>query len=222
SIDDWSYRYVITFATRDVADTWYRAVTDSVAGGYPRFAGVKRIASQFYVHDSNVALIFETINDPKVALFLRGQMFFTLINDRDGRIQSIIPVLNYVDRINGNSYYIRSANDDSTYWYYDAGRNVVVAARDKRTKFMITNADKNRALGSVLIGSDDIYITVNNGTNIGVNSTQDFVGSSVNPQPFKLSALLSGDFQIIFNNDGFAGLGPVSRNPGKGERWELV
>ncbi|KAG5633425.1 hypothetical protein H0H81_007896, partial [Sphagnurus paluster] len=119
-------------------------------------------------------------------------------------------------------YYIRSANDGSTYWYYDANRNVVVAARDKRTSFTITNADKSRAPGSILIGSDDVYITLSNGTNIGIDTTQDHLGKSVNPQPFKLSALLSGDFQINFNNDGFAGLGPVSRNPGKGERWELV
>ncbi|KAG5644892.1 hypothetical protein DXG03_007444 [Asterophora parasitica] len=172
-LDDVTYRYLITFATRDVADTWYRLVTDSVADGYVRYAAVQRVTPQFYTHNPGVGNIALTITDQKVALDLRGKVFFTLINDRDGRIQSIVPVLNYAEHSNGASFYIRSIPQPDTYWFYDTSRNVVFASRDRRTRFTINIADKNRAAGAVIIGSDDVYLTVN-GTNIGVTNQQNF------------------------------------------------
>ncbi|KAF5369105.1 hypothetical protein D9615_010418 [Tricholomella constricta] len=219
--DDWSYRYLITFATRDVADTWYRAVTDSVASGYQRFAAVKRVSLQFYTHDP-AGNIPDTITDPKVALALRGQMFFTLIHDRDARILSVIPVLNYSDHISGASFYIRSVAQPDTYWYIDTSkpRSFVVASREHRTRFTITIADKNRAPGTVIIGGDDVYITTVDGTNIGISNQQDILGHSANPFPLRFSSFNS-DFHIIFF-DPSSSLAAVARNPGKGESWELV
>jgi len=214
--DDWSARYLITFATRDVADAWYRAVTDSVAKGYMRFAGVQRVASQFYTHDEHIT---DTITDAQVALHLRGQIFFTLLNDKNDRIFSIIPVLNYDDRRSGYGFYIRSVSHPDSYWYYDSLR--IVASRDRRTRFTITMADRTRAAGTIMISSDDIYITVH-GANIGVANQHNQLSNSTNPFPFKLSSL-NGDFQVTdFFSDGNATYCPISRNPGKGEKWELV
>ncbi|KAF8073418.1 hypothetical protein FPV67DRAFT_745175 [Lyophyllum atratum] len=220
--DDWSWRYVITFATRDVADTWYRAVTDSVSGGYQKFATVQRVTSQFYTHNPGLGNISDTITDPKVAQSLRGQIFFTLLNDKNGRIQSIIPVLNYVDRGSGGRFYIRSVSQPDTYWYYDGSK--VIASRDRRTRFTITIA-KNKAAGTIMIGSDEIYITVGSGngssTNIGITNQQDQLSTSANSFPFKLSSF-DGDFQIDYFLEGNTSLGPIARNPGNGEGWELV
>ncbi|GLB45465.1 hypothetical protein LshimejAT787_2300250 [Lyophyllum shimeji] len=217
--DDWSYRYLITFATRDVADTWWRLVTDSVVGGYARFKSVQRVTSQFYTHNPGEGNIPDTITDPKVAQSLRGKIFFTLLNDRDGRILSVIPVQNWVDRSSGDRFYIRSSSDPSLYWYYNGSR--VVASRDRRTRFTVTIADRKRAPGTIMIGDDEVFISVGSSTNIGVANQQDQLSASDNPFPFKLSAL-NNDFQIDYYLEGKMTEGFVTRNPGKGEGWELV
>ncbi|KAG5644896.1 hypothetical protein DXG03_007448 [Asterophora parasitica] len=222
-LDDVTYRYLITFASRDVADAWFRLVTDSVAGGYQRFASVQRVTQQFYTHNPAQGNIPDTITDTKVALELRGKVFFTLLNDRDGRIQSIIPVLNYAENVNGSSFYIRSVPQPDTYWYYDTSRNLVVASRERRTRFTVTLADKGRAANAIIIGSDDVYLAATNSSSyIGVTNSQDRLGASVNPFPFRFSSF-NGDFQIDFNWDSnTSNVGALVRNPGKGERWELV
>ncbi|KAG5636785.1 hypothetical protein H0H81_006899 [Sphagnurus paluster] len=225
----------------------YRTVTDSVTSGYQRFAAVQRVGPQFYVHNPGAGNIPDTLTDPKVAKSLIGKMFFTLINDRDGRVLSIVPpVAYYTERINGgrqacfpgtrslcalnmifakhNSFYIRSTSDQNIFWFYDASNRRVVASKDRRSKFTITIREKTRGPGAIIIGSDEVYITVNNGTNVGINTTQDFLGNSDNPFPFKFSSIVSsdGDFQVNYNWDGNVGFGPIVRNPGKGDSWELV
>ncbi|KAG9006029.1 hypothetical protein FRB93_009130 [Tulasnella sp. JGI-2019a] len=123
---DWSGRFMITFATRDVADTWFRLVTDSVAAGYKKFAGVKRVSPQFFTHDDAEGNIYDTIVDPMVAPSLLGLVFFTLLNDKGERVFNSIPVLNYTDHINGGSFYIRSVVQPDTFWYYDASNGSVL------------------------------------------------------------------------------------------------
>jgi hypothetical protein len=94
---------MITFANRATADEWWRAVADSVASGYKRFSGVQRITPQFYVHNPDVddGNIMQTLNDERCAKKFLGRVFFTLLNDRDGRIIDIAPVINYTDHISG-------------------------------------------------------------------------------------------------------------------------
>ncbi|KAF8073419.1 hypothetical protein FPV67DRAFT_1736772 [Lyophyllum atratum] len=222
--DDWSYRYLITFATRDVADTWFRAVSDSAAAGYQRFASVQRVTPQFYTHNRGHGNIPDTITDPKVAQSLQGKIFFTLLNDRDGRIFSVIPVFDYTDHLSGGSFYIRSIAQPDTYWYYDF-HNYVLISRDRRTRFTITLADKDKAAGTVMIGSDEVCITAGSATNIGPVSDyqQNQLRNSRNPFPFKFSSFRNGDFEIEFQSDVInSTLGRVAWNPGKGERWELA
>ncbi|KAG8997444.1 hypothetical protein FRB94_007642 [Tulasnella sp. JGI-2019a] len=223
--DDWSSRYLITFATRDVADTWFRAVVDSVATGYTRFASVKRVSPQFYTFNNDEGNIRDTINDPKVANALNGQVFFTLLHDRDGRIISMIPVLNYRDHINGESFYIRSVAQPDIYWYYDKSIKTIVAHPSRRSQFIVTISDWARALGTVIIGSDQIFIsTTTSKVNIGVKSDENQLSCSSKPFPIDFSAF-GKDFQIDYwddDDDPHSNLGPIIRSPGSGERWELV
>jgi len=95
---------LITFANRDTADEWWRAVTDSVASGYKRFAGVQRVSHQFYIHNPDIddGNIMKTLEDERCAKKFLGRVFFTLLNDRDGRVIDPAPVLNYTDYVSGN------------------------------------------------------------------------------------------------------------------------
>ena len=95
---------MIVFVNRATADEWWRAVTDSVAAGYNKFAEVKRLSPQFFTFnpDVNEGHIRHTLTDGRVATKFLGRVFFTLLNDRDARDLSIAPVLNYVDYISGD------------------------------------------------------------------------------------------------------------------------
>ncbi|KAG8984615.1 hypothetical protein FRB95_010116 [Tulasnella sp. JGI-2019a] len=221
---DWSGRYMITFATRDVADTWFRAVTDSVAAGYRRFENVKRVSPQFYTHEDAERNISETINDPMVAPSLLGLVFFTLLNDKYARVLDPIPVLNYTDHLNGDSFYVRSVAQPDTYWYYDATEGTVIAHRYHRSQFIIKITNEARAPGTIIIGSDEIYITSATGVNIGATGHENQLGPNANAFPFLFSSFSRKDFQIAHweQDRGPSSLGPVKRNPRKGERWELL
>ncbi|KAG9027285.1 hypothetical protein FRB95_007941 [Tulasnella sp. JGI-2019a] len=221
--NDTTARYLITFATRETADTWYRAVVGSVSAGYKKFASVKRVSPQFYTFDVQEGEIRDTITDSKVAPALHGQVFFTLLNDRDQRILSMIPVLNYRDHINGDSFSIRSVTQPDTYWYYDTSSNTVLAHRSRRSLFTITIADSQRALGAVIIGTDQILITTaTTGVNIGINCDENRLNRSANPFSISFSSFKK-DFHIgYWEDDHPSNLGPIIRSPGKGEMWELV
>ena len=95
---------MILFVNRATADEWWRAITDSVAAGYNKFEGMKRVSPHFYTYNNNVngGYITYTLTDDRVAAKFLGRVFFTLLNDKDRRELSMAPVLNYVDHISGN------------------------------------------------------------------------------------------------------------------------
>jgi len=229
--DDWSYRYLITFASRDVADSWYRAITDSVKRGYTRFSGIERISPQFYTHIPVGGTITETINDSNVALSLRGKIFFTLINDKDARVQSMVPRIKMTDHINGASFYIRSVSQQDVYWHFDSNMGMIFASRGDRTRFTIT-ITKTHTPGTLIVDSDEVFITTEAGTNIGFDANQKYLDKGI--WPFEFSAF-NNDFQIdsadgdTNGRDRPAGSGGTKGQdkliafvPGKGEKWELV
>lgn len=151
--DDHTYRYLITFSSRKIADEWWRAVSDSVAGGYRRFANVDRVSMQWYTHDpSGHGNIFETVNDDRCALKFRGQVMFTLLMDRGGRNLSIAPVLNYVDHKSGQRFFIRSALIPNLFWFYSPDDQQIRASSQQRTAFFvdIVGADKENG-GRIMI-----------------------------------------------------------------------
>ena len=89
------------FANRAIADEWWRAVSTSPV---TKFSTVRRITPHFYTHDPDRANIIETLTTPNVATQFLGSVFFTLLQDRDGRYLNIIPpsLGNITDHISGN------------------------------------------------------------------------------------------------------------------------
>ncbi|KAG8994106.1 hypothetical protein FRB94_010102 [Tulasnella sp. JGI-2019a] len=158
--------------------------SDSVAAGYEKFENVKRVSPLFYTYSSGSGSIREMINDPKVASAFLDQVFFTLLNDRDGRILSTVPVLNYTDHTNGTSFYIRSVAQPDTYWHHRASSETVVAYQSRRSQFKIKIADDARGPGTIIIGSGEVYITTTSGVNVGAanreNLRRQFISSFAN------------------------------------------
>jgi len=94
---------VIVFASRAVADEWWRAI--STGSNTILSNNIQRIAPQFYTHDPNQCNIFNFFTDYRftsISNQFRGRMFFALDNDRGGRGISIIPPQEITDHISGN------------------------------------------------------------------------------------------------------------------------
>lgn len=95
-LDDWSYRYLITAPTMEVVDEWWRVVS-------AKYKAPKRIQPDFYLHSSGEFNLSTSIQAGQVASDFLNKMIFTLLEDRDGRIQSTF--FNYYplsDHISGN------------------------------------------------------------------------------------------------------------------------
>ena len=101
--DDNTYRITLIFASRDVADQWWRAVSTSSVALLQK--NIQRITPQFYTHDPTQWNICFFYTDPRIASLadqFRGKFFMVLENDRVGRGISIIPPQTVVDYISGN------------------------------------------------------------------------------------------------------------------------
>ena len=97
---DWSHRYLIVFATRAIADEWWRALSTSSVSRFS--ASIRRVTPHFYTHDPERAVITDTLTTSEVAIQFVGRVFMTLLDDRDGRQMHPIPSSLTTDHISGN------------------------------------------------------------------------------------------------------------------------
>lgn len=101
SQDTITYRYLIVFATREVADEWWRAIQTAVTNKVAGWDTVSRVTPQLYTHKHGTKNIVESIKETNVASQLSTKIFFQLLSDRDGRQSNIIPTQATIDYING-------------------------------------------------------------------------------------------------------------------------
>lgn len=98
------YRYLITFANRDIADQFWRAIQKAVADKVPQWDSVARVTPQLYTHNPALKNIIQSVLDPKVAPNLFDKIFFQLLTSRDA-VASVgtIPTQAITDHINGRT-----------------------------------------------------------------------------------------------------------------------
>ncbi|KAG1728684.1 hypothetical protein EDB19DRAFT_1913725 [Suillus lakei] len=221
--DDWYYRYVAVFASRAVADEWWRVVSTS-----PKFSDSANVSDS-------------TQHDQAAAEFI-GKVFFTLLDDKGGRQLSIIPSLDFTDHVSGNCFFIRTKASPNEYWFvphtmlHTAGTapitasclniepKLVYVSRTERTRFRVQLTGRNTA-GSIMIGSDEISITlpsVNLPINIDENGQ---VIVSRTPRPgLKFCDLLDGFCAgpALYDKDGKSLDLRELIQTADGEEWELV
>lgn len=111
--DETNWRYMIVFASRAVADEWWRAVSTS---GTNFSNSIHRITPQFYIHNPTLGAIGKTILAHGPAASFSNRVFFTLLPDwpdNIGRAMSVIPVQDITDHISGDLYVVVHASDSS-------------------------------------------------------------------------------------------------------------
>lgn len=223
---DSTYRYVIVFASRAVADEWWRAVSTS---SNVKFSdSVRRVNAQFYTHDVSQANAANSLTTSGVATQFIGKVFFTLLNDLVGRGLSVIPSTDCVDYVSGNSFFIRSKVSPHEYWYCPLSSNSnatnsVYVSRTERTRFRVGITDKDTE-GTIMIGSDEIVITlltVNLSINVADNSQ--VMLSSAPESGLKFRDLLN-KFTVgpTMYKDGQSLDMKELFSSGNGEEWELA
>ncbi|KAG2139854.1 uncharacterized protein EDB93DRAFT_1090063 [Suillus bovinus] len=221
--DNVTYRYVITFASRAVADEWWRAVSTSAITSFVN--SIQRVNAQFYTHNPGLANAPDSLTTNGVATQFLGKVFFTLENDLGGRGLSIIPPLdNSTENISGNSFFIRSKVAPYDYWYYPSSNatNTVYVSRTERTRFTVSRTNTGTS-GTVMIGSDNIAIALTT-VNLSVNVNTVTGQVILSPAPLSgltFSALLSNFMvgpSLVENGENVKEL-LYTEN---GEQWELA
>ncbi|KAG1790391.1 uncharacterized protein HD556DRAFT_1528969 [Suillus plorans] len=193
-----TYRYVITFASREVADEWWRAVSTSAVTSF--VTSVQRVNAQFYTHNVSLANAANSLTTTGVATEFLGKVFFTLQNDLAGRGLSIIPRLEYcADHISGNSFFIRSKVSPYEYWYHPPSSNAtnaVYVSRTERSRFTVSRTASGTA-GTVIIGSDNVVITLTTvDLSVNVNGTTGQVILSLAPMSGLTFSTLLTNFTV--------------------------
>ncbi|KAH8091680.1 hypothetical protein BXZ70DRAFT_909736 [Cristinia sonorae] len=226
---DWAWRYLITFESRTVADEWWRAVTDSVEGGYQRFKGVSRVSAQWYTHDPNDGgNIMDTVNDDRCAAKFKTKVMFTLINDRDGRIFSTAEGSDYADYRSGGLFFIRSVVQPNLFWYLDTSSGEILASTERRTKFKISAIDQKD--GTVMIGKDVISVrAVIPGGHLGdhdhicAGDRALIVGGKSRITELRFREFVNGFALKFYGTSAQEEVVTITRDlDGLGERWELT
>ena len=100
SCTNFLHRYLITFPSPKVADSWWRAITDSVESGHTEYSSIQRMSPQFYIYNSNKIDISQTVNDDRCAKDFCGKLFFTGLGTS---MSNTAPVINHSDYRNGSS-----------------------------------------------------------------------------------------------------------------------
>ncbi|KAG2047816.1 hypothetical protein BDR06DRAFT_999980 [Suillus hirtellus] len=222
--DNVTYRYVITFASREVADEWWRAVSTSAVTSF--VTSVQRVNAQFYTHNVNVANAANSLTTTGVATQFLGKVFFTLLNDLGGRGLSIIPPLEHcADHISGNSFFIRSKVAPYEYWYHPPSSNAtntVYVSRTERSRFTVSRTASGTA-GTVIIGSDNVVITLTTvDLSVNVNATTGRVILSLAPLSGLTFSTLLANFTVgpSLSVDGETAKELLYTE--NGEEWELA
>lgn len=227
--DGSSPRYIAVFASRAVADEWWRGVSTSTNTKYSD--SIRRVAPQFFTHDVSKASAASSITDTQVASSFFGKVFFRLLPSDVGF--SVIPILDLVDHVSGNLFFIRSKVSPNEYWYCPGSSTGNVTPNSKvyvscteRTRFRVRLINERKdTTGTIMIGSDDIAITLTS-TNLSIRvSRSGHLIVSKNPElGLKFSDFVNG-FGVatpLLDNEGHRENVKELFKTDDGEEWELA
>jgi len=154
--DEW--RIVIIFASRSIADEWWREISTAKINLLQN--NIQRITPQFYTHNVNQWNFFHFFTENKIKDIsekFRGKMFLSLQNNRGDKGFTIIPAQSVVDHASGDWFSIRSKANANQYWYYDDAKKFIVVSESQRTYFKISTPDMPD--GAIMVGRDRITLS---------------------------------------------------------------
>jgi len=229
------WRYLMTFSSREDADEWWRIISQPTS---PTAGIFQRINPQYYT--------FLQLNVPDFILgktFVGGKtfqnnMFFTLLNDRDGRIQSTFPQQEITDHISGKWFYIRSRSDPDRFWYCNVGTGAaclvcglswcgnVHVSTERRSRFYIKapSAPQDSSQNTIMIRADQITIAPDNEYILQITDNNELKAVKTSVTQDIVFGDIRGRFAVTAKrlSDGVVVEYVVPVDRGTGEVWELA
>ncbi|KZP05352.1 hypothetical protein FIBSPDRAFT_355703 [Athelia psychrophila] len=191
NVDEETGHLLAVFASRTVADEWWRALSTSTHAAF-----IKRAAPQFYTYDArrcNLGGLFYMPQFKPIANMFRGQMFLTQLNGKTGLSTTIIPPQEITDYVSGGWYHIRSTSDRGLYWHYDAVGNEIQVSDKEHTRFRI-DICKGMPEGTIMVGSDQINLHVTSQLHVYAEQSGQLKARAGLPGDFSFRQLESGNF----------------------------
>ncbi|KZP29218.1 hypothetical protein FIBSPDRAFT_778584 [Athelia psychrophila] len=192
-LDEGMGRLLAVFASRAIADEWWRAVSTSA---YAHF--IDRVAPQLYTHDAvqcNLGGFFDMPQFKPIADRFRGRMFFTMLNDRSGLDITMIPPQEINDHVSGGWYHIRSVSNHALGWRYDATKNEFQLSNVAREHIRLqVNIRTGVPAGTIMVGEDQITLHISPQLHIYAEKSGQLKARPELPGDFRFLELESGNF----------------------------
>ncbi|KAJ7758470.1 hypothetical protein DFH07DRAFT_940254 [Mycena maculata] len=182
------WRMVIVFASRAVADEWWRAMSTSTVNFLKN--NIQRITPQYYTHDTARWNFYQFFSDRLVKHIsdkFRGKMFIVLEHDQNGRGITIIPLQSIVDHASGDWLTLNNIGTMTT-----AG--CITISETQRTSFRIISASMNE--GAIMVGPDEITLTVRDHGFVVPRAAERLPGSST----LGVTSSVAGAFEFKFED----------------------
>ncbi|KZP08887.1 hypothetical protein FIBSPDRAFT_938765 [Athelia psychrophila] len=164
------YTITIAFTSHEVADEWWRAVSTHIELS----KWIKRISPQLYLWSSTQSggpgqhpgTICTPANLDGISQFADKMVYLwqsdsTKYGTSYGPL-GVLPVQDAPDLASGNSFFIRSKVEPHDYWYCPTteANHWVSTSREERTQFVISLADKSLSQGTIMIGTDEVILSL--------------------------------------------------------------
>ncbi|KZP12156.1 hypothetical protein FIBSPDRAFT_1050195 [Athelia psychrophila] len=189
--DEETFRWQAVFASRAVADEWWRALS---ASPHARF--IKRVAPGVYAQDAtqrNLSDLFDIPELKPIAEMFRGRVQFADLND--GAVPTL-PPQEVTNHISGGWYHIRSISNHALCWHYDAAENRIRASGDEPTPFRISI--RNGVPEETIMASKDrITLYISSHLHVDIGQSGQLQARAGSPVDFKFHQLESGDFAMF-------------------------
>ena len=222
--------YLVTFPAHQIADEWYRSIVDSAPNNSE---SIKRISPEYYIYDASAMPIGQGIQQITKEFVVAGPLRYDQ--------PTIYPALRYTNLVSGNWYVliasfsflnnkadpiskrfaIRSLEDPGLYWSHQPSDGSIVVSRVKRTYFQIWIVEPVKPAGTIMIGSDQVRMSLFHGEeqpvcreDSGLGFLYMSAGNARQVLQFKFA-----EFRSSFGS--YQG-NQVFYDPGISEEWELV
>ncbi|OTB07023.1 hypothetical protein M426DRAFT_318384 [Hypoxylon sp. CI-4A] len=141
--NDIIYRWMITAPNADTIDEWWRAVSTP----HKKDQGYQRLTPDFYTYSKG--------HPWDGAPEFSSRIFFTLLSDRDARIQSLFPHQERADLRSGQTFFIRSKSKPDVFWWVEP-KGSILASTNYRSRFRFDIEGEES--GTVMVGKDTVSI----------------------------------------------------------------
>ncbi|KAF7980435.1 hypothetical protein HWV62_38276 [Athelia sp. TMB] len=239
--DEYLTNTAIAFISYEVADEWWRAMS-----GHAEWCKlIERVSPRLYIYRFQYGMKIDGLNSLynhalSERTFPQFKSHVLRLGDHCQPEDIRTAVQDSVDLASGNSFFIRSKAEPYDYWFCPTSFGSITAgtkiytSREERTRFRVRIADAQMAPGTIMIGSDEIVVSLAFAPDLQVSVENGVVvaesaGAGADAAKLKLSdvraGFASGGRRRVVDDQNDSDIVVkelIEAKDGSGEGWELV